>query len=45
MSIIDRSEVVTEWLEFGILTDRNMRLEKGQQLEVRLDRDMRVPDR
>ena len=29
----------------GILTDRNMRLEKGQQLEVRLDRDMRVPDR
>jgi hypothetical protein len=29
----------------GVLTDRNMRLEKGQQLEVRLDRDMRVPER
>jgi hypothetical protein len=29
----------------GILTDRNMRLEKGQPLEVRLDRDTRVPER
>ena len=27
----------------GILSDREMRLEKGQQLELKLDRDLRVP--
>ena len=29
----------------GFLTDRNMKLEKGQQLEVRLDRGLQVPMR
>jgi hypothetical protein len=29
----------------GILTDRDLRLEKGQQLELRLDRPVQVPER
>jgi outer membrane lipoprotein SlyB len=27
----------------GVLTDRNLRLEKGTTLEVRLDRQLQVP--